>query len=341
MKTGILLLNFGEPETPSLEAVVPYLEAIFTANFRLEHAADPEAGRQRARALAERRAPDLVEDYRRMGGSPLRRQTETQARALESELRRRGYDCTVAVGMQFTAPSIEESVHTLREAAVERVVGFPLYPLCGPSTTIFALETMRRAIRAADWPVEVVEISGWHAQRTYTRIRARAVRELCRRRGLELNDPEMQLFFSAHGTPIRYLDEGSRYDLYVRDHCAALAAELDVVDTTLGYQNHANRPDVEWTQPAVEEALQKVDARAVVVVPVSFMQEQSETLVELDLDLRERAESLGLEFHRVPIPHDAPTFISFLADVIEKTDTTPSLCRCRPGAFCFNHELTE
>lgn len=341
MKTGILLLNFGEPERPNADAVVPYLEAIFTANFRLEHATDPEAGRQRARELAKRRAPALAEDYERMGGSPIRRQTEAQAHALDVELRHRGFDCIVTTGMQFTAPSIEESVEALREAGVERIVGLPMYPLCGPSTTVFALEAMRRSILATEGSVEVVEISGWHARPEYTAIRARAVRDLCTREGLDLEHPRMRLMFSAHGTPLRYLNEGSRYDVYVRHHCAALASELGVDDAIIGYQNHENRPGVEWTQPAVDEALHDLDADAVVAVPVSFMQEQSETLVELDIDLRETAQSLGLAFHRVPVPHDDPTFISFLADVVEEAVSSPAACRCRPGAFCLNHELAE
>lgn len=341
MKTGVLLLNFGEPERPSVDAVVPYLESIFAANFRLEHAADPDAGRRRARELAERRAPALVEDYQRMCESPLHRQTEAQAHALDGELRRRGYDCVVVVGMQFTAPSIEESVGVLREAGVERVVGLPMYPLCGPSTTIFALEAIRRSIRSTGWPVEVVEISGWHAHTEYTQVRTRAVRDLCARKGLDLEHPRTRLVFSAHGTPIRYLAQGSRYDLYVRNHCAALAADLGVVDTVLGYQNHANRPGVEWTQPEIGTALHRADADTVVVVPVSFMQEQSETLVELDIDLKETAESLGMEFHRVRVPYDDPEFVSFLADVVDEALSSPAACRCRPGAFCLNHRLVE
>ncbi len=341
MRTGILLLNFGEPERADFDTVVSYLEAIFAANFRLEHAADPEAGRRRARKLAERRAPGLIEDYELMGESPLRRQTRAQACALEEEFRRRGNEFSVSVGMQFTKPSIEGALGEFGEAGVERIIALPMYPLCGPSTTVFALETVRRAIRAADWPVELTEISGWHARDAYTDIRTRSVARLCAAEELDLTDPATSLVFSAHGTPIRYLDEGSRYDLYVQNHCAALAAGLGAVDTVLGFQNHANRPGVEWTQPEIGDALHEVEGETVVVVPVSFMQEQSETLVELDIELRAKAQSLGLAFHRVPIPHDDATFASFLADLVWEALTADPVCRCRPGAFCLNHGLSR
>jgi protoporphyrin/coproporphyrin ferrochelatase len=85
---------------------------------------------------------------------------------------------------------------------------------------------------------------------------------------------------------------------------------------------------------------------------VSFMHEQSETLAELDHELREEAEERGLGFFRVPIPHAAPQFIAVLADLVEPfmTDAVepgkrpagpvaglPWLnCRCKPGASCVN-----
>ncbi len=338
MTTGILLLNFGEPERPDLNAAVPYLEAIFAANARLEHAANVEAGRVRARQLAERRAPALVADYRRMGPSPLRRQTEMQARALDVDLRQRGFDAAVVVGMQFTTPSIEEAAAKVRASRVGRLVGLPLYPLCGPSTTLFALDSMRRALRERD--PEPVEITGWHRHPAYTQLRARAVRIYGEQAGLDLSDPRTRLVFSAHGTPLRYLREGSRYALYVRDHCERIAGELGVTQYVLGFQNHENRSGVEWTTPEIREAIRSAEADRLLVVPVSFMQEQSETLVELDLDLRGRAEEDGFDFYRAPVPYDDPAFIGLLADLVtEACSSDRRACRCRPGAFCLNDGL--
>ncbi|MDX1673369.1 MAG: ferrochelatase, partial [Longimicrobiales bacterium] len=112
MSIGILLLNFGEPETPSLDHVVPFLEAIFMTNMRLEHG-DPEAGRRRARELAERRAPGLAAEYEAIGGSPLNARTRDQADALRTALESRGHDVVVGIGMQFTPPAIDDAVAAL------------------------------------------------------------------------------------------------------------------------------------------------------------------------------------------------------------------------------------
>jgi ferrochelatase len=255
----------------------------------------------------------------------------------------------VLLAMQFTDPSIAEAVARARELGVERVVGLPVYPLAGPSTTVAALAELASEIERSGWRPELREIGGWHRHPAYLRLRADAVRGVLDANGLSLADPGTKLVFSAHGTPMKYLEEGSRYDEYVRDFCARLAAELGAPDYVIGYQNHTNRPGVRWTQPDVERVIAEIDARRVVVDPVSFMHEQSETLAELDHELREEAEERGLDFHRVPIPHRDPAFIGLLAELVEAflhpaagAEPASALplgrCRCRssPGTYCLN-----
>lgn len=317
MKAGVILINFGEPDVPDPDAVMAYLERIFLANARLEPHAAEGAARERARQLAERRAPGLLEEYRVMGGSPLHDQTCRQAEALDRELRARGHDVAVVTGMQFTDPDVRAAVATVREAGAARLVGLPLYPLSGPSTTVAALETLQRSVAGEDWEVRVDGVAGWHTHAEYTALRADGIRRFCDQRDLDLRDPGTRLVFSAHGTPLRYIRDGSRYDRYVVEHVHRLAEALGAPAYELGYQNHANRPGVEWTGPDIEDVVRGLDGRRVVVVPVSFMQEQSETLSELDHALRAVAEEAGLEFHRVPVPHDDPRFGTLLADLVE------------------------
>src|SRR5690606_4150270 len=145
---------------------------------------------------------------------------------------------------------------------------------------------------------------------------------------------------------MKYLNEGSRYDEYVREFCAVVAEELGVGEVIIGYQNHTNRPGIEWTQPEIEAVIGSLEAQRVVVDPVSFMHEQSETLAELDDELREVAEGRGLEFHRVPIPYLDARFIEVMTDLVEaalRDGEGPgglrlTQCRCKPtrGTLCTN-----
>jgi len=348
MKLGVLVLNFGEPPEPTMEQVVPFLERIFMTNASLEDPKDHGAAQRRSRELAERRAPGLIEEYEEIGSSPMNAQAADQAAALRAELQRRGHDPLVFSAFQFTEPLVAEAVARARDEGVTLLIGVPIYPLCGPSTTVAALNDVQRAIDAIGWDdVEFRGVSGWHPHPLYLELRADAIRRTAEVAGLDFADPDTKLVFSAHGTPMKYVREGSRYVEYVEGFCRDVAARLGVESYELGYQNHTNR-GIEWTQPDIDAVVRQVKAKRIVVDPVSFMHEQSETLAELDIELREEAEEEGLEFHRVPVPHDDPRFAVLLADLVEPLMRgEPGIegalhfgrCRCRPVAntFCLNN----
>lgn len=335
MQIGVMLLNFGEPEHPTEAEVVPFLERIFLMNGELEGRLGHERAVARAHELAIARAPGLIEEYTAIGGSPLHRQAEEQAVALEAELQRRGMNARCYVGMQFTAPSIEDAVRRAHADGCATIVGLPVYPLCGTSTTVMALQMLADAMARIGWDAERLEISGWHRHPLYAELRADGIREVLQASG-ESFDDGCRLVFSAHGIPLKYLREGNRYDAYVEESCRAIAEAVGVRDYVIGFQNHTNRP-IEWTSPDIDDVIASVDADAVVVFPVSFMHEQSETLAELDHELREAAEARGLRFHRVPVPHDDARFIRVLADLVDSRLGLHEVielrqCVCRPDA---------
>jgi ferrochelatase len=345
MRSGVILVNFGEPSEPTTAAVVPFLERIFYANASLESGADEASRRNRSRELAERRAPGLIEEYRLIGRSPMNEQAEGQARALARELEGRGHPLPVYSAFQFTDPLVSEVVAEARADGLDQLFVLPVYPLCGPSTNVAAVEVVHAAVGDLGWPVELRSVTGWHRHPKYLELRADAIWRCVQGTGWSLTDEDTCLVFSAHGTPQKYLSEGSRYVEYVQEFCAEMARRVAPGRYEIGYQNHSNR-GIEWTQPDVEDVVQALGRRRVVVDPVSFMHEQSETLAELDHELREVAENAGLEFARVPVPHDDPRFAAVLADLVmslvpppgEKSPIPLHACRCQPapGTFCLN-----
>lgn len=345
MSLGVLFINFGEPDEPTLEKVRAFLERIFLQNASLEGHAN-EAAIARTRQLARDRAPGLLEEYEEIGGSPLNAQSEAQAEAFAAELARRGITARVYSAYQFTDPGIAEKVAEARADGVETLVAIPGYPLCGQSTTVAALNDVRAALNALGWSPRFLGVAGWHHNPRYLRLRADHIRRFVEERGLDLRDPDTLLYFSMHGTPIKYLQDGNRYDRYVFEHCRDVAAALGVGERyAVGFQNHTNRR-IAWTQPDNEDRLREVTERRLVVAPISFMKEQSETLAELDHELKAFVEDeLGKEFHRVPIPWDDPEFAAYMADLLmEVASADPTAngvlgrCRCRPGdgTWCTN-----
>jgi ferrochelatase len=344
MDTGIALLNFGEPAEPERDRVLDYLERIFYANADLEEADSEEEARERARQLAKRRLPGLIEEYEEIGGSPLNEQATAQAELLEAELAERGYDVATYNGMQYTEPFIEDAVEAAREDDVDHLVGLPVYPLCGPSTNVLALDELEDAVADIGWDVEVDGITGWHKHPTYNRVRAEAITASLDEHDIDPNDEDTAFVFSAHGTPTHYLDEGSRYDIYVEEFCDVVASMVGLDEYHLGYQNHGNR-DIPWTEPETEDLVAELDHDTVVVDPVSFLHEQSETLSELDIELVEDAIDDQQAFHRVPIPHDDERLGEVFADLVEPflADFDAGYfqfrqCQCRdePNTMCLN-----
>ena len=343
MDTGLVLIHFGEPSTPEPTAVTEYLTRIFLQNADLEDADSPDEARARANELAKRRAPGLIEEYEAIGGSPLNAQAQEQAATLDSELHDRGYDVDVELAFQFTDPTIEDVLSTLKEADIDRVVALPVYPICGPSTTVAALERVDTTLDAMDWDPELVQVSGWHRHPAYLRMRADNIRRAAEAAGITPDDGT-QLLFSAHGTPLKYVEDGSRYVTYVEELADAVGQLAGFTDTVLGYQNHSNR-DIPWTEPDVEGVVEQTEAERVLVEPMSFMHEQSETLAELDEDLAADAAERGITFDRVPVPHANPVFPHVLADVVEPAiaGVAPSMfqlrpCQCKPAGntYCLN-----
>lgn len=343
MSLGVLFINFGEPDEPTLEKVTAFLERIFIQNAGLEGHAN-EAAVARTKQLAAERAPGLLEEYQEIGGSPLNAQSEAQAAAFADELKRRGVEARVYTAYQFTDPTIAQAVARARADGVDTLVAMPGYPLCGQSTTVAALDDVRRAMDGLGWQPRFLGLAGWHHNPLYLKLRADHIRAFVQERGLDLNDPDTILYFSMHGTPLKYLYEGNRYDRYVYEHCRDVAAALGADRYAVGFQNHTNRR-IPWTQPDNEDRIREVTERRLVVAPISFMKEQSETLAELDHELRDFVEELGKEFHRVPIPHDDPALATYMADLLEEivrvdpaANGVLGKCRCRPGdaTWCTN-----
>ena len=343
MSLGLLFINFGEPDEPTTEKVTSFLERIFLRNASLEGHVH-EAALARSRELARQRAPGLLEAYEAIGGSPMNAQSAQQAQALGDELLRRGVRTRVYTAFQFTDPLIADCVARARNEGVETLIAVPGYPLCGQSTTVAALEDVRTALGSSGWSMRLLALAGWHHHFDYVRMHADHIRDYLGDRGLDLTSRDTILYFSVHGTPLKYLAGGNRYDRYAFEHCRDVAAAAGADRYAVGFQNHGNRR-IPWTQPDNERRIRELEERRLVVVPISFMKEQSETLSELDVELRAFVESLGKELHRVPVPYDQPAFARYLADRVEEVLSADpaaggslSRCRCSAGAgvWCTN-----
>lgn len=138
---------------------------------------------------------------------------------------------------------------------------------------------------------------------------------------MSLGTPRVLL--SAHGLPKRIIAGGDPYQVQVEQTAAALRRALNRPDLEMivCYQSRVGR--LEWLGPATDAEIRRAGAerKGLVVVPIAFVSEHSETLVELDIEYRHVADAAGVpRYVRVPTVGVAPRFIAGLASLIRDAE---------------------
>jgi ferrochelatase len=307
MKIAIILFNLGGPD--SLDAVQPFLRNLFSdpaiitlpAWLRLPLAS----------FIARRRTPKARGIYEKIGGgSPIVGQTEAQARALEEVLGKdhewRGYVC-----MRYWHPMTDAVVSSVKRFAPDRIVLLPLYPQFSTTTTASSFNAWKNASNLA---VPTVEIESYPTESGFIRASIELVKQ-----GLtEAGDGPKRVLFSAHGLPEKIIKAGDPYQSQVEQTAAAIGQHLDGVDWSVCYQSRVG--PLKWIGPSTNAEIRRAgtDQTSVVLYPLSFVSEHSETLVELDIEYRHLAEQSGVtKYVRVPTVGTHPQFIHGLANLVQ------------------------
>jgi ferrochelatase len=306
VKVAVILFNLGGPD--SLDAVQPFLRNLFgdPAILRLPSL----IRRPLARFLARRRAPKARDIYAKIGGSsPIVGQTEAQARALEealgSEHDWRGYVC-----MRYWHPMTEAVVRSVERFAPDRIVLLPLYPQFSTTTTASSFTAWNDT---ATFKVPTRSIKSYPTEPGFIAASVDLVKQ-----GLaEAGNGRKRLLFSAHGLPERVIKAGDPYQAEVEQTAHTIASALGGLDWAVCYQSRVG--PLKWIGPSTDQEIRRAgaDGTGVVLYPLSFVSEHSETLVELDIDYRHLAKEAGVPVYvRVPTVGTHPLFIGGLARLV-------------------------
>ncbi|MEL6321523.1 MAG: ferrochelatase, partial [Cyanobacteria bacterium J06626_14] len=324
-RVGILLLNLGGPE--QLEDVRPFLYNLFS-DPEIIRLPIPWLQKPLAWLISTTRAGKSQENYRQIGGgSPLRRITEEQAQALQEELRSKGHEAQVYIGMRYWYPFTEEAIARIKRDEIEQLVILPLYPQFSISTSGSSFRLLEK-IWNEDPSLESVQytvIDSWYNRPGYLQAMAQLIAQQLD----QLDAPnDAHIFFSAHGVPVSYVEEAG--DPYQREIEACVELIMRTLsrpnDYTLAYQSRVG--PVEWLKPYTEDAIEELAEKGVktlVVVPISFVSEHIETLQEIDMEYGELAEEAGIQnFQRVPALNTHPVFINDLAEMVVDALNSPA-----------------
>jgi protoporphyrin/coproporphyrin ferrochelatase len=324
-RVGVLLLNLGGPD--EIEDVRPFLFNLFS-DPEIIRLPSPLLQKPLAWLISTLRAKKSQENYLQIGGgSPLRKITEAQGKALQEKLSTIGQDAKVYIGMRYWHPFTEEAVDTLKADGVDDLVILPLYPQFSISTSGSSFRVLEEMWKLDPelQKIRYTLIPSWYDNPKYLKAMVESIeRELA-----DFAEPDrVHIFFSAHGVPQSYVDEaGDPYQHEIEECTKAIVKTLNRPNEyTLAYQSRVG--PVEWLKPYTEEALEELGEKGIkdlLVIPISFVSEHIETLQEIDIEYRELAEESGIDnFRRVPALDTHPVFIEALADLVKDSlDSQP------------------
>ena len=289
MNPAVVLMAYGSPS--DLEDIRPYLEDI-----------------RGGRPVSDEAVEELTERYRRIGGrSPLDDVTESTRAALEREL-----DFPVYAGMKHWTPRVAEAVDRALVGGADTIVGLVLAPHYSTLSIDGYRERLEEALQGR---AGLRFIESWHDHEPYLDTLADRVR-----------GTDAHVVFTAHSLPARILDQGDPYKEQLLETSRLIAARAGLDEWSFAFQS-ASATGEPWLGPDILDELDALHARGVervLACPIGFVSDHLEILWDLDVEGRERAAELGLDFDRIKSLNDDPELVRGLAELVREAVSVPS-----------------
>jgi ferrochelatase len=312
-RVGVVLFQLGGPDT--IEAIEPFLYNLFCDPDIIDLPLSRLGRRALAKLISTTRARKVAHHYRIIGGgSPIRRNTERQAHALERRLCAEGLDARCFVAMRYWHPFTEEAVAALDASYCDHIVLLPLYPQYSKTTTGSSLNEWNRKFSAAGRQLSCIH--DFYRNGFYLDALAGRVDEALS----HFPDPnDVVLVFSAHSVPAAVVEQGDPYQRQIEETVSLVMRRGGWLNChRLCYQSKVGTS--KWLQPSLRSTLRELGAagiKDVCVVPISFVSDHVETLGEIDHEARELAAEAGVtRFEMTEGLNDSPAFIAALSQLV-------------------------
>ncbi len=312
-KEAIILLNMGGPN--NLNEVELFLKNMFS---------DPNILTMKSGLLRGfvggmitfLRTESSQEIYRKIGGkSPIVDLTKEIVSKLQEIV---GDEIIVDFVMRYTPPFAPEVIERLKANHVSKIYLIPMYPQYSTTTTKSSLDDFYECLHGSDLDATVYEIKHYFENEDYNKAVLERIKEAMDENKYE----DYDLIFSAHGLPQKIINAGDPYQSHIEKNVEILKEMLvergmDFHEVHLAYQSKVG--PLKWLSPSLGEKLETVRNRGVVIYPLAFTVDNSETDYELSIEYKEIAEELGFKSYKVcKCVNDHPLFIDALVEIYEK-----------------------
>ena len=342
-KIAVILFNLGGPDSP--DAVKPFLFNLF--NDKAIIAVAQPLRWLLAKFISTKRAPVAKEIYAQIGGrSPILELTNAQSSALKNVLQANqpANDVKVFVAMRYWHPFAAETAKDVKIFNPDKIILLPLYPQYSTTTSASSLEEWDKVATRVGIKADTTAICCWPVEPGFIAAQAQLLTDAISQALALADNTKVEVLFSAHGLPKRTVERtGDPYPNQVQAGAEAVINALHKIKPEfknkfswkISYQSRVG--PLEWIGPATEDEINKAGHKnaSLIIVPIAFVSEHSETLVELDIEYREVASKAGVKnYIRVPAVGTHPDFINGLADLVN--GALSAKCNPMPGAGCAN-----
>lgn len=343
-KKAVVLFNLGGPS--KLEDVKPFLFNLFS-----DKAIIPLPNPFRwflAKFISNYREKFSKEIYKSIGGgSPILALTKQQGESLELELNGlKKEEYKVFVSMRYWHPFSEEVVKKLEDYNPDEILLLPLYPQFSTTTTESSLQDFYKSISNSKLKdVNTRAVCCFYTDDSFIQAHVSLIKETIKKE--KIKTKETVILFSAHGLPISVIEKGDPYEEHVKKTVALVVESLNVENLNYEICYQSKVGPKKWLSPSTENKIIEIgkQRKAVMIIPVSFVSEHSETLAELDKEYREIATKNGVKgYYRVKALGVNEFFVASLKKICLKLSgvksesrrlvVSSSLNRLCPKDFC-------
>lgn len=305
MKKAIILLNMGGPN--NLDEVKVFLTNMF--NDKNIIGAPKPIRKLIAWIITTSRLKEAKSNYSHLGGkSPLVGYTKEVVAKFEQKV-----DAKVTYAMRYTPPFSKEVLEEIK--SYDEIYAIPLYPHYSNTTTKSSFEELFIEAKKIGIENKIKTIDSYYRHPLYIKSIVERIKE-----ALENKNPkDYELIFSAHGLPKKVIEKGDSYQKHIRQTLYFARKELikeniKFFNTHLAYQSRLG--PMEWIKPYLEDKLASLKKKKVIIFPIAFTIDNSETEFELDIEYKEVADEMGFEEYKVAkAPNDNDYFIEALKDI--------------------------
>jgi protoporphyrin/coproporphyrin ferrochelatase len=303
---ALLLVSFGGPE--GMDDVLPFLENV-----------------TRGRNVPRERLMGVARHYEMFGGvSPINQQNRNLIDALTEELRKNGPALPIYWGNRNWDPLLPQTLREMAADGIQNALAF----VTSAYSSYSSCRQYRQNIADAQAQVgpdapRIEKLRAFYNHPLF--IEANVDRIVSS--GRQMLEAGAHLVFTAHSIP-ESMAANCDYAAQLEETASLIAGELRHDKWKVVYQSRSGSPSQPWLGPDVCDYVKELNASGVtdvVVAPIGFVSDHMEIVYDLDVELRNVVDDLGMNLVRAATAGTHPSFIKMIRELIlERVDNQPA-----------------